>query len=448
MTVSNKHATGEYGISRRNFLQVAGAGASAAIIGSGTGIGRASAADPVTINMLLCNMPWCEAFPTLIADAYRKETNGRVSITAELLPYESLYEKLVLELSSGSSTYDMMTSDCYWVRQWLTNNWVMSFEDMQTKIPGLPAVKVENLHPGNRIYQQYKGKTWGLPGNLSTPVLVWRKDLLEKAGIENAPANWDEYLAAATAMHKDGVAGAMLLPGGQDSCMGDFVSRLMGYVEIKSPEDDFFLNAQNEVIFDQNDGAERAIERMKEILPYCPKGVMNFDYPEASSLMQSGGAAMLVCWVDVMPGFETSPLAGKFGYAVAPTDHYQQQVAAGFSVLGNAASANQEEVYRFMAWMSEGKAYQLMREQGESTLVYLPDIENKEVAAKIPMMKVYEDFKAHGTKKAALFPYRVTNADQVQRIMFEEVVKSLSGEKATKAALVSAKDRIGKVIKG
>lgn len=431
---------------RRSVLQ--GMGAGAALATTGFKWGTAHAESPVKLNFMLGNMIWCEAIGDTISKAYYEETNGRVSITGELLPYESLYEKLVLELSTKSTTYDLITSDCYWVRQWIANKWVAPFEDLMAANPDLPRIEVEKLHEGNRIYQQYQGKTWGIPGNLSTPVFVWRKDLLEKAGIAEAPKNWDEYLAAAKAMHTSDTAGAMMLLGGQDACMGDFISRLMGYVEIKSPGDDFLLSEDNEPIFDQNDGAKLAIERMRELLPYCPQGVFNFDYPEASSVMQGGGAAMLVCWIDVMPGLETSPLAGKFGYTVAPTDRFQQQIAAGFTVCINAASAHAEETYRFLAWMTNGKGFEMTREYGETTLVYLPDLQNPEIVAKTPMLKIYDDFKARGTKTAALFPYRVVNADRVQRIMYEEVVATLSGDKTTDEALVAAKDRMWKALKG
>lgn len=434
------------GATRRTVLKGLGAGAVATA--AGTRWGKVYAGSEITLNLLLSNMPWCEALTSTISEEYNKATNGRVSVTGDLTPYESHYEKIVLELSSQSPTYDVVTSDCFWVRQWMTNNWVVCADDMAAANPDLPKIKYDNLYHAARIYQQYQGKSWGIPGNMSTPIFVWRKDLLEKAGIEKEPRNWAEYLAAAKAMKTDEVGGAMMLLGGQDSCMGDFLSRVMGRVEAKSPGDDFILNEDNEPIFDQNDGAEIAIEQMKELVPYCPKGVFNFDYPEASSVMQSGGSAMLVCWIDIMPGFESSPLAGKFGYTVAPADVYQQQMVGGWSMLINAASAHTEEAYRFLAWLADGKGFEMMRDYGETSLVYVPDLENKEITSKIPSLGVFDDFKKYGTKWAALFPYRVVNADQCQRTMYEEVIAAISGDKPTKQALTDAKDRLWKLLKG
>ena len=434
------------GMTRRSMLKGLGAGAAAAT--AGLRFGKVHASSEVTLNLMISNMPWCEAMISTISDEYNKATGGRVSITGELLPYESHYEKLVLELSTESPSYDIMASDCFWVRQWMTNNWIKSTDDMQAANPELPIIKYENLYPAARIYQSYQGKAWGIPGNMSTPIFVWRKDLLEQAGIEKEPRTWGEYLAAAKAMKTDEVGGAMMLLGGQDSCMGDFLSRVMGYVEAKDLSDDFILSEDNEPIFDQNDGAELAIERMKELVPYCPKGVFNFDYPEASSVMQSGGAAMLVCWIDIMPGFESSQFAGKFGYTVSPSDRYQQQMVGGWSLLINAASEHDEEAYRFLAWLADGKGFEMMRDYGETSLVYIPDLENKEITSNIPSLGVFDDFKKYGTKWAALFPYRVINADQCQRIMYEEVIAAISNDKSSKQALVDAKDRLWKVLKG
>src|SRR5690606_33632661 len=151
------------------------------------------------------------------------------------------------------------------------------------------------------------GKRWGLPLVMTTPVFVYRKDLFEKAGITKVPTNWDEYRDAAEKLHSDDVAGNVLLLGGQDAHMsGDWGSRLMGMTKI-APNDDGVLDENNKVVFNSEGQGARAIERLREVLPFTPKGVEGFDYAEGSSIMQQGKAAMMITWSDVIVGIEDGP---------------------------------------------------------------------------------------------------------------------------------------------
>src|SRR4029078_1491919 len=45
----------------------------------------------------------------------------------------------------------------------------------------------------------YQGKMWGKPWYAGSRALIYRKDILQKAGVE-VPKNWDELLAASKAI--------------------------------------------------------------------------------------------------------------------------------------------------------------------------------------------------------------------------------------------------------
>jgi ABC-type glycerol-3-phosphate transport system substrate-binding protein len=386
-----------------------------------------------------------------VAEAYNKETGGRVTITGEQVPYEAHYEKLILELSSGSSTFDIVTSDTIWIRQIVDNGWVKGLEPMRAADPSLPELNYQDFLDGPYLFSTFDDQRWAIHATQSTPVFVYRKDLLEEAGIELPPLwNWDDYAAAAKTLTKDGVFGATMLLGGQDACMGDWMCRVMGYAP-NPAGNDFILDDDNQPIFNVDNRGERAIERMKEILPYCPQGVMNFDYPDGPPLLQDGKVAMAVHWLDMWPGLEDPNISkhvGKFGYTVSPTDNVSQHMVAGWGLFVNAASENTDEAYRFLAWCLEGDAYKMFREDGETTLIYKPDLNNPEVQAQIPVLNVYEDMKKIGTTYTAFPPYKVTNAGEVQRIVYEEVIAGVTGEKTAKGAMKDAEDRVNKAMRG
>ena len=88
----------------------------------------------------------------------------------------------------------------------------------------------------------------------------------------------------------------------------------------------------------------------------------------------------------------------------------------------------------------------MFREAGETTLIYKPDLESAEVKQAIPVLGVYDDMAKVGTTYTAFPPYKVTNAAEVQRIVYEEVVAALSDDKTSKQAMKDAEDRVNEAM--
>jgi ABC-type glycerol-3-phosphate transport system substrate-binding protein len=420
-------------VSRRLFMKQSAALTSVLAAYRATG----AMAQGASLNILNSNTLWAEALTGGIAGEYTG-----ASIVGEANPYEAHYEKILIELSQGSSTFDLVTTDNLWIVQPMANGWAAALDD----IAGT-ALKLENLAPASIGYQQFNGKRYGIPMVMTTPILAYRKDLLEAAGLD-VPKTWDEYREAAAKMHSAEVAGNVLMLGGQDAhASGDWGSRLMGMTKIE-PHNDGVLDENRNVVFNSEGQGVKAINRLKEVLPYCPAGVEGFDYPEGSSIMQQGGAAMIITWSDVLLGLEDGPHKGKFGYTVAPTEQYEQQMVGGWSMLINNASANKEAAAAFMSWMTEGRGYEIMREHGESSLCLQRDIDNPDVVAKAPTLQAFADFKARGTSPIAIPPYREVNAVEVQRVIYEEVLAGVNGRKEPEAALADAETRVKEVLAG
>lgn len=66
------------------------------------------------------------------------------------------------------------------------------------------AAFVEQIQPFAREAALYKGKSYVLPFNVSTPLLYYNQDLFKAAGLDPAkpPRNWDELLAAARQLRR------------------------------------------------------------------------------------------------------------------------------------------------------------------------------------------------------------------------------------------------------
>ena len=436
----DKNSHGITSTDRRNFMKSTAAAGAAMMLANFSTSAYAGASK---LNILNSNVAWSDALKGPVSNEYKNLTGTYVEGLSN--SYEAHYQKMLIELSQKSPTFDLFTTDVLWIRQPMVNGWATPLDTIKSNNPSLPEVQHSNLSVASRQYVNHDGHVWGLPLTQTTPVFVYRKDIFEEVGIDKVPTNWDEYAAAAKKIHKHyngKIAGNVLLLGGQDAHMsGDWGSRLMSMTKI-APHNDGVLDESNNPVFNTDGQGAQAIERLKEVLPYTPKGVASFDYPEASTAIQQGTAAMLITWSDVIVGIEDGPHKGKFGYTVAPTEEYQQQMIGGWSIMVNSSSKNLDDAYKFLSWMSEGRAYELFRETGEASLCLNRDIARDDITDHVPMIQAFKDFEKRGTQGISVPPYRATNAVEVQRVIYEEILSSVLGDKSPKAAMAKAESRV------
>jgi ABC-type glycerol-3-phosphate transport system substrate-binding protein len=424
-------------MSRRSALKAA----AALVAAYNLGLSGARAEGGKTLNILNMNLLFSEILANQIAKAY-----GGAEINAEPVPQIEHYEKLLVEMSQGSSTYDLLVLDALFIHQVIGNNWVQSVEDIKANDASLPTLEYENVIPDSLNFVRNEGKLYGIPLTFSTPVFAYRKDLFEAKGL-SVPTNWDDYRKCAEALHSDDVAGNILLLGGQDAHMsGDWATRLMGMTKL-GPTDDGVLDANNQPIFNSEGQGIKAIQRLKEVLPFAPKGAQGFDYPDGISLFAQGKAAMFISWSDVFAGLENGPLKGKIGYAAVPSEKFQQRMTGGMSLGISVNSANQAEAYKFLDWMLKGEGYKLLFDNGEMNLVYKSQLEDPAVREKLPYLKVYDDFKKRGTTTIACPPYRAANSVEVQRVLYEEILAAMLDRKTPEQAMADAETRVKSVIR-
>lgn len=112
-------------------------------------------AENVMLNILNSNTLWAEMLTGSIADTYPD-----AQISGESNPYEAHYEKMLIELSQGSSTFDLVTLDNLWIVQPMANGWAAPLDDIKAANGDLPDLQLTNLAPASVTYQQYDGTLW------------------------------------------------------------------------------------------------------------------------------------------------------------------------------------------------------------------------------------------------------------------------------------------------
>ncbi|WBB52499.1 sugar ABC transporter substrate-binding protein [Verrucosispora sp. WMMD573] len=140
----------------------------------------------------------------LLVDAYNASHQNQVNLT--VVPNDDYVAKVGAAAGSGSLP-DLFAADIVYVPNWVNQG---LFQDLSTNIGGLSFK--DSINKGHLSAGTVDGKAHVLPFVLDLSMLFWNKQLFTDAGLdpEKAPANLEEYAAAAKAIQalkKEGVYG-------------------------------------------------------------------------------------------------------------------------------------------------------------------------------------------------------------------------------------------------
>jgi multiple sugar transport system substrate-binding protein len=116
--------------------------------------------------------------------------NPGITLNFEVVPWDVLLQKLTTDISAGTNA-DLSI---------IGTRWLIDFVQQGIAEP-LDGYMDDSFK--GRFIETFlspsvlEGKTYGLPIAASARAMYYNKELLEKAGVTNPPANWDEVKAAA-----------------------------------------------------------------------------------------------------------------------------------------------------------------------------------------------------------------------------------------------------------
>jgi multiple sugar transport system substrate-binding protein len=213
-----------------------------------------------------------------------------------------------------------------------------------------------DFDPGRQKVATYDGKTWFAPLTGGGDLMVYRKDLLEAAGIQ-PPKTLDEYLAAVKKLNQPdkGIYGTALR--GQRGS-GANVWRWMPFFKGFGGQ---WFDGKTPV-FD-GDAAVKATQTYLELFKYSAPGSQTGGWDEAVGAFTSGQVAMLIestPLVGMALDKKSSQVADKIGYAPPPTPLTGGGYGHGLAI---GAKANKDEAAKQCAGLFIGWATSKENEQ-------------------------------------------------------------------------------------
>ena len=246
-----------------------------------------------------------------LTDDFTKK-NPDISLEWVTLEENTLRQRVTTDIATKGGQYDIMTIGTYEAPIWAKKGWLAPLDNLGADYD------VDDIMPAIRSALSNDGKLYAAPFYAESSMMMYRKDLFEKAGIEiNGRLTWDQTLDIAKKLHDpaNGVYGICLRgKAGWGENMALITT--MG-------------NAYGARLFNEEWKPEFNDQEWKDALTmyvdilgnYGPPGATSNGFNENLSLFNAGKCAM---WIDatVAASFVTNPkdskVADQVGFTEAP----------------------------------------------------------------------------------------------------------------------------------
>jgi len=249
-----------------------------------------------SIKVLTFRDPLIDAVKKM-APEFTKETGIKVII--DDFSYETLAEKIAIELVAGTGKYDLMTVDEPWIPQFA--QLFIPFKEWE----GSEAIDLSDYLDAALKGGIWKGVLYGFPFNGNVYMPLYRKDLFEDAqnkadfkakyGYElQPPQTMEQLLDMAKFFYRPPeLYGWVSHPKVGEGVVCDFMG---------------FLHAWGGRVLDENmrpeinsKAAIEALKFFKELLKTGPPGIESYGHAEKIALINSGKVAIGLEWPAIIP---------------------------------------------------------------------------------------------------------------------------------------------------
>jgi multiple sugar transport system substrate-binding protein len=401
---------------------------------AGTSAPAAQSGGPVKLSMIgLAGHPSWLATKEMVKAYKEKAPNVEFALSEFDLP--QINDKVNLDFQAKKGEYDIVwMNSAQTVGYWSEANIVVPLDDMVSK-----SYDLDDFLKLARGIGTMKDKLYGIAIMIEDRMFVYRKDLLEGAGLQ-VPTTVDEMIAAAEKLNdpsKNQFGFSQRNRSGSSAAF-DWTGWLYGYggtvfdkdyqTQLKTPEAKAALDAF------------LAINKLSS-------PASNRSYGEIVKELQTGVAAMANDVTIITPLLEDpkeSQFAGKFGYAVAPAGPKGPRPETSAHLLAiSSLSKQREPAWQFIEWMTSKENNKPWIFAGGAAFresMY----KDPEITAKYPQYTLYKDILDKGNPD---YVPRVKASAEILTKLGEEINAAVVGVKPADQALSDADASVAAILK-
>jgi len=321
-----------------------------------------------------------------ILDEFKNATGA--DVTVDLYPYPGLIDKIVVETSSPTPSYQLLWVDSPWVGQLGEAGSLLALNDLAKR--DAKEMGLADIMPVQLQENSWQGKLYAIPASGMVWGMQYRKDLLEnpeemaafkaKYGYDLAPAKtYKQYYDIAqffTRKKGEKLAGQVL-----DK---DFYGTAQAYSRVQGAiTHDYFgiMRGFGGDFWDPKTGLSAmngpaqiaAAEYMKSLIPFNPPDWGGLMWDLRTGYMERGEDAESLYWSVRTVRLENpkeAKVVGKVGYSVAPTSEGQPEPnytgALSFAISSKVSGKEEQAAWEFIKWGTSEKIMRQLADQGIS----------------------------------------------------------------------------------
>lgn len=279
------------------------------------------------------------------ADEFEEETG--IEIEWVEIPHDNMHERFVQEAISKSGAIDIYDTDQPWISEFASKGYLEPLGDKLTNDDK------NDFYEAALDASSYNGEIYSIPFFVHTPIVFYRTDLFEAAGIKEFPKTWDEYAAAAKKLTDGEVYGTII----EAKQAGEPVTHLVDWIyqaggSIIDADGNITINSpENQEVF------QYLLKMMYEDESVMP-GSVGYDNADVHNLFMQGKVAMVKNWpymYAMAKDPEQSKVSDSFAIAVQPAGKEQATAAWTWGFGISSSSKNKEAAWEFIKWATSSK---------------------------------------------------------------------------------------------
>ena len=334
------------------------------------------------------------------------EAGGKIEL--EIIGYDELRQKVLLDARGDVSNYDLISIDLPWFGEFVGANVLLDLTDLIAN----GDIDVADFYKAAWEAGYFQGKQFGVPIQPQPELFGYRKDLFERDGIK-PPETAADVLAAAKHFHgsEPGLSG-ICWNAARGAPLGQTMLQVAGAwggppVDLTETDDGFDISdIKPEQMKPQldTDTAIASAKWVQSLLEYSPPGIANMAWDERLRVYGQGGCAMTYVWsgrATLYESDEKSVARGNTGYLPHPKGPNAKRHASTLGgyhlgIPANIAPERIEMAYAAIEWLASTELLKKTMVNGNGSTPRYSVAADPEIQKLYPAVSAVDKFSAEG----------------------------------------------------
>lgn len=393
-----------------------------------------------------------------LVEAFNREYEGEIRVEYRQFSRltDEYFDEISSELADEGSGVDVIGGDVTWTAEFAENGWI---EDLSSRMYGDYPLSV----PGSFLEApitscSFDNRLWGTPWFTDAGLLYYRADLLEDAGISEAPTTWEGVSEAAARIRRDadiryGVAfqGDDYEGGVVNGC--EFIWNaggriLTGATSLQTPGTPLTLAPNFIEIDNPNSARGLRIERGLVSDGIAPEEVVSYREIDCEEAFLGGDSVFMRGWpyMYALAGADGNAVeAEQVGVAALPVTEGGGQsysCLGGWNLLINSRSRNKDAAWEFIKFATAPERQRTRALEGSFLPTLFEVYEDGEVQEEVPVIELGREVISSNPRTRPVTPYY----SEVSEALAGAFNRNLSGEVEPEETVALLQDELERIV--